>query len=406
MASHLAWLDHDAAARERMQRLLARLSDKEARDELGLGTIRDSIADQLFPGTSTIQTRLRYMLFVPWIYSALEADRVSSSDIEKRARKLETQLVEPLLAADDQSGVFGKRMRGDIKRLPNSVYWAGLGSWGIRKFYGSRDDYHRAFDALRRGRHVRDELRREDGEAPRFRQETWHPSLPAPPAGFPASVSLALTRDEATWICERILEKHETSLLGFLAKAGLPDGVEAPWELASEPHVSLHNRTLLEHARRFSLVAEGAALVYNYALAVLPNTDGKPRRPAQATELGASLKRWCADVKRSDVRDWSLVELWEVVRAPGHAVTRKTKDFVEAWMHVAREPSFDRLTSEGTLKLVRSRELDLKGRARSRFLNENAYRKWNGAAGLTPLVYRWPTVVRLLGDLADGLRSA
>ena len=39
--------------------------EKESRDELGLGSVRDSFADQLFPGTSTIQTRLRYTLFVP-----------------------------------------------------------------------------------------------------------------------------------------------------------------------------------------------------------------------------------------------------------------------------------------------------------------------------------------------------
>ena len=42
-------------------------------DELGVGRIRDALADHLFPGTSTIQTRARYMLFVPWIYQALEA---------------------------------------------------------------------------------------------------------------------------------------------------------------------------------------------------------------------------------------------------------------------------------------------------------------------------------------------
>lgn len=36
-------------------------------DELGIGSIRDTFSDELFPGTSTIQTRARYFLFVPWI---------------------------------------------------------------------------------------------------------------------------------------------------------------------------------------------------------------------------------------------------------------------------------------------------------------------------------------------------
>lgn len=69
MPASLTWLDHDPAARERSLRLLALFQERDSRDELGLGAIRDSFADQLFPGTSTIQTRLRYMFFIPWIYT-------------------------------------------------------------------------------------------------------------------------------------------------------------------------------------------------------------------------------------------------------------------------------------------------------------------------------------------------
>jgi hypothetical protein len=67
MTSRLTWIDHDSQARERSLRILALFREKESRDELGIGGIRDAIADRLFPGTSTIQTRLRYMLFVPWV---------------------------------------------------------------------------------------------------------------------------------------------------------------------------------------------------------------------------------------------------------------------------------------------------------------------------------------------------
>jgi hypothetical protein len=68
LAATLTWLDHDTTDRERMNRILALFRERDTRDELGIGVIRDLIADELFPGTSTIQTRLRYMLFVPWIY--------------------------------------------------------------------------------------------------------------------------------------------------------------------------------------------------------------------------------------------------------------------------------------------------------------------------------------------------
>ena len=70
--SSLSWIDFDENERQRVRGIIALFEEKEARDELGLGPIRDSIADHLFPGTSTIQTRLRYMFFVPWIYMMVE----------------------------------------------------------------------------------------------------------------------------------------------------------------------------------------------------------------------------------------------------------------------------------------------------------------------------------------------
>ena len=58
MQPTLAWLDFNTAERERTQRVLALFEERDTRDELGLGGIRDSFADHSFPGTSTIQTRL------------------------------------------------------------------------------------------------------------------------------------------------------------------------------------------------------------------------------------------------------------------------------------------------------------------------------------------------------------
>jgi len=51
MPSTLTWPDHDAAARERSLRILMLFQEKESRDGLGLGAIRDSFSDKLFPDT-------------------------------------------------------------------------------------------------------------------------------------------------------------------------------------------------------------------------------------------------------------------------------------------------------------------------------------------------------------------
>ena len=146
----LAWLDHDPSERERSQRILALFQEKESRDELGLGSVRDAIADLLFPGTSTIHTRVRYFLFIPWIYRQLEADGVRAAELPRKLRQAETVLVEHLLAQGEKEGVFGRMARGSLKRLPSSIYWSGLESWGIRRGFESQDELVRTFDQLHR----------------------------------------------------------------------------------------------------------------------------------------------------------------------------------------------------------------------------------------------------------------
>ncbi|NHB84268.1 hypothetical protein G7085_05605 [Tessaracoccus sp. HDW20] len=52
-----------------MREIVELFMDRESRDELGIGVIRDTIADGLFPGTSTLLTRARYLLFIPGVTS-------------------------------------------------------------------------------------------------------------------------------------------------------------------------------------------------------------------------------------------------------------------------------------------------------------------------------------------------
>ena len=70
MASSFTWLDYSEKERQKMLDILSALKEHETRDELGIGAVRDAFSDMFFPGTSTIQTRARYFLFVPWIIEA------------------------------------------------------------------------------------------------------------------------------------------------------------------------------------------------------------------------------------------------------------------------------------------------------------------------------------------------
>ena len=146
MPSRFGWVDFAEEDRERMLRVVVLFREQGTQDELGIGTIRDAFADCFFPGTSTIQTRARYFLFVPWIYRYLESNGVKSAEVAVKARRAEVKLIYALLAAGEMRGVIGQDAKDDLKRLPSSVYWFGLGSWGIRLFCGSQDQYRRYLD--------------------------------------------------------------------------------------------------------------------------------------------------------------------------------------------------------------------------------------------------------------------
>jgi len=59
MAS-VGWIDFSSEHRDKVRTVLTLLGQRGVVDELGIGMIRDSFADRLFPGISTIQTRAKY----------------------------------------------------------------------------------------------------------------------------------------------------------------------------------------------------------------------------------------------------------------------------------------------------------------------------------------------------------
>ena len=67
MPSTFAWLTADAEQRRRMMEAVDQFRDETTIDDLGVGAILDAFSDTLFPGTSTLHTRLRYVLFIPWL---------------------------------------------------------------------------------------------------------------------------------------------------------------------------------------------------------------------------------------------------------------------------------------------------------------------------------------------------
>jgi len=166
-----------------MVNLIHLFSQSETRDELGIGSVRDAFSNLLFPGTSTIQARLKYMLFIPWMYKRLEGQRISAADVFHKARSEEIKLIYALLGSDDTNGIVGKEAKDLLQRLPSNIYWSGLKTWGISRYGGSQDEYHRSLDnhyRMKKGRIFNDDKEPISQEI----HENWDSSLPSFPQDF------------------------------------------------------------------------------------------------------------------------------------------------------------------------------------------------------------------------------
>ena len=169
--------------------------EQDTRDELGLGVIRDALADLMFPGTSTIQTRARYFLFIPSIYRWPGGKGLARSEVARRARAEEISLIKALEAGDESDGVIGIEKQVELQRLASSIYWAGLGVWRIRRFKGSQEEFteHGSRSCGDIGPLVNDDREPLDNS----NIFTWDPDLPKPPSDFLRTTEFALNKNEA-----------------------------------------------------------------------------------------------------------------------------------------------------------------------------------------------------------------
>jgi hypothetical protein len=406
MTSQLAWLDYSDSERRKALTVIDLFNEHDTRDELGIGSVRDSFADELFPGTSTIQTRARYFLFIPWIYQQLEKQHLPFHQINDQARGRETRLIEALIKGNAGTGVVGRDARQHIQRLPSSIYWAGLGHWGIRRNIGSLDDYHR--DLARGG--SRQHVGREEGDLLLTQGGPWwHENLPSPPDDFLKETDFQLTKEEARYLTERIIISTRThnSLLAYLVTRTTPSLCDFPWHHPQTAQFSAPLKRTLKQAERFSLVMHGASLLYNLLLADAKNGNREEEQPAYYQD---KLDLWWQNVLSSNqlLSDWNLDAFWKEIQQahpeqPGseRRIPWRTEIFCGEWIQQVlgnlQAASWKKLKTNAT-DLIRKREYQLK-RSKARLFKLRALENWIGNAGTQQINYRWPIVQTLVEDI-------
>ena len=399
MPSTIAWLDSTPEEQRAARELIALFTQTEGRDELGIGQIRDALSDLLFPGTSTLQTRARYFLFVPWCYTAGSAAGTAGAENQRRGEAQERRLVQALRDADleDSAGLIGGRVGPSVKNLPSSIYWSGLRQYGILTH--DTDPSHLGTLTGTGGDAATELAERNEGD--------WRSGTPTAPPSFPRVVDggFALNPEEAEWLSARMTSANPESVLATLLDRRLfIDPASAfPWH-----EVSPEDAEELDHAYWFSHSFHGASLLYNLLVAEKYDANPSLTRIEYATETYRKrIDTWAEEFLvplREDLARWDIERLWQLVVAVNPNVSRRTQSFVESWLAEVRTADPRRISDNERLRrLVQARE-QRKGK-QSRLLNDRLLATWSGASGAGQLDFRWGTVRTLVNDIVRGTMS-
>lgn len=395
--STLTWLDSSDRERRATLELVSALSEPGTLDELGIGRIRDTIADTLFPGTSTVQTRARYFLFLPWIMQKIEEG--SSRSPNERARYMQLELCNALgVSHGSGEGVIGREAGAALRRWPLDIYWAGLRRWGIRRYPGSLSAY---FAKLRQpgSRRATNGANgtSEYGEGDAL--GNWA-ELPPPPAGFPEGASFALTVEDAKFIRDRIELSAPHSYLAHILRTGVVVESDFPWVHPAADTASPSVRDWLQDARLFSLVHRGGMLLYNLTLAELVGDDEGVDRHSR------NLKGWSQDmtVAENDLANWDMDSMWKRLRRVNPRLPVTTMDFVKRWYSIACSSRASLSDNSEARVLIRNRERVLKGR-RARLTYPEARDSRRGYPASGRLTFRWGQVRQITSDVLTALED-
>ena len=131
----LGWIDFSRSERNKVMNVIHLLNadNQGAVDELGIGVIRDAFSDFFFPGTSTVQTRAKYFLIVPYVLMEAGSGQYGS-EVNAVLRKIDDEEREcrDILIQKSTDGVIGSLVpRSWVVRAPSNIYWNGIRKFGI-----------------------------------------------------------------------------------------------------------------------------------------------------------------------------------------------------------------------------------------------------------------------------------
>ena len=401
MQSTFGWTLLSREALRRAEKQLRDAADG-VRDEVGFLALHQAYADRFFPGTSVLHTRLRYALFVPWLYEkiARQADRQRISDV---VEKQEIVLAGRLKASGEVGVIGGMRYPQPTTQPPTMVYWTALAAWRILRpnadgTVPSRQTVHRAIARKPARQQVHD-----DDKQLLIEEEPSFCSVPTPPPAWDdpmQRLDFQLTKSEGRFLrnCLLSVDRQDgedvPSLLARLVehRVEMTDRLEL-WSAKVKAAADQADREALLRARQAAaLSAIGRGVYAALVEQVREKHDGLATEDIHRANLKVVTEEFATEALALDVDKIAFDApsipsgILEVLRTTQNWLRRRSNELAPLY------------------EVYQSAESRRKGR-RARLMKSLAGRdkraEWvpDQHPLATPLHYRWGNVRQLLMDL-------
>lgn len=391
-------------SREALRRANAQLQENTegVRDEIGFLAVHQAYADRFFPGTSVLQTRLRYALFIPWIYlqAASRPDRRRFAAI---VEELELDLIRRLLMSGETGIIGGRIYPNPPVQSVSATYWSALKAWGLLKQnqtgeFPSRQMVHRSFAHKRTAGSLQDD----DGQLLE-EDEPIFKNLPEPPKDFSdraTKLDFHLTRGERDFLRKQFMGvgkngmKGNQSLLGRLAEYTPQMGED--FKLFSKEIQSLadaQDRYSLNLAQKASaLVAIGRAIYSALVEHLVNELDRRPTGNRHRDTLDRNIGEYRTSALELDL---------EALAEDAHTIPQRLRHLmglIQEWLGKGAKSIMELQAPFADAEMRRKgpRRARL---ARTGFGKENRMLWDHDSPEAGPVNYRWDNVRRLLLDL-------
>lgn len=390
----IGWIDFSKDERNKVLNVIHLLDEPGAVDELGIGAVRDAFADLFFPGTSTVQTRAKYFLIVPYVLMEAGSGKYGS-DLNTILRKIdnEERSCRDILIKTSNDGVIGSLVpRSWVLRTPSNIYWNGIKRMGIFKEDLSVKEYiHQSIiqrslkKAKEYGNREKDaeENEKDDIDAGDITSiqfwslgDTYH-------SNWREKLTIELLPEEAAFLKSQIITNQRSSLFAFILKNNISLDKYGSFGALSEDikdAVDPNLRYMMGLANDFNNLVSIITTRYNLIV-----FDGQNERACENwSVLSKDLKR------RSEVDLKAIFNRLSIRNVKLRTFLLRIQEAIQAGDIAAVDD------------LIVKREVSLKGAKRAKTSRVGEYKEQSvGWIGIDILDYRYTPAKRIIKDIMN-----